>query len=59
VMTSVDRLGFRMRIRTGERVQGVRLAFTREVRSAQDARTVLVAMVREVREKIRVQQAAE
>jgi putative heme iron utilization protein len=52
VMTAVDRLGFRLRVRTGARVQGVRLAFTREVRSAQDARTVLVAMVREAREKI-------
>ena len=51
VMTSVDRLGFRMRVRTGERVQGVRLAFPREVRSAQEARTMLVAMVREAREK--------
>jgi hypothetical protein len=51
VMTSVDRLGFRMRVRIGERVQGVRLAFTREVRSTQEARTVLVALVREAREK--------
>jgi putative heme iron utilization protein len=51
VMTSVDRLGFRLRVRTGERVQGVRLAFPREVRSTQEARTVLVAMVREAREK--------
>jgi putative heme iron utilization protein len=52
VMTSVDRLGFRMRVCSGERIQGVRLAFTREVRSAQEARTVLVAMVREAREKV-------
>jgi putative heme iron utilization protein len=53
VMTSVDRLGFQVRVRTGERVSGVRLTFMREVRSAQDARTVLVAMVREAREKER------
>src|SRR5215510_13408548 len=52
VMTAVDRLGFRMRVRTGERLQGVRLAFPHEVRSAQEARTVLVAMVREAREKV-------
>jgi len=51
-MTAVDRLGFRLRVRTGERLQGVRLAFSREVRSAQEARTVLVAMVREAREKV-------
>lgn len=52
VMTAVDRLGFRVRVRTGERVQGIRLAFTQEVRSAQEARTVLVAMVREARQKM-------
>ncbi len=51
IMTLVDRLGFRVRVRTGERVRGVRLAFTREVRNVQDARTVLVAMVREARKK--------
>ncbi|MEW6299373.1 MAG: DUF2470 domain-containing protein [Thermodesulfobacteriota bacterium] len=50
-MLSVDRLGFRLRVRTGDRVQGVRLAFPREVRSAQDARAVFVAMVREARGK--------
>ncbi|MBI3300903.1 MAG: DUF2470 domain-containing protein [Deltaproteobacteria bacterium] len=54
VMTSVDRLGFRLRVHAGERVQGLRLAFPREVRSAQEARTVLVAMVREAREKKRM-----
>lgn len=52
-MTAVDHLGFRMRVRTTERLQGVRLAFTREVHSAQEARTVLVAMVGEAREKVR------
>lgn len=46
-MLSVDRLGFRLRVRSGDRVQGVRLAFPREVCSAQDARAVFVAMVRE------------
>ena len=51
LMTSVDRLGFRLRVRTDERVQGVRLAFTHEVHSTQEARTALVAMVREAREK--------
>ncbi len=51
VMMSVDRLGFRVRVRTGERMHGVRLAFPREARNVQDARTVLVAMAREAREK--------
>jgi hypothetical protein len=48
-MIAVDRLGFRLRVRTGERVQGVRLAFPREVRNTQEARTVLVEMVRAAR----------
>jgi len=52
LMTSVDRLGFRLRVRTGERLQGIRLAFTHEVHNTQEARAVLVAMVREAREKI-------
>jgi putative heme iron utilization protein len=53
VMTSVDRLGFRMRVRNGEHIQGVRLAFRREVRNAQEARTGLITMVQEAREKMR------
>lgn len=51
VMTAVDRLGFRLRVRTSERLQGIRLAFPREVRSTQEARTVLVEMVRDARQK--------
>ena len=51
-MIAVDRLGFRLRVRTGERVQGVRLAFPREVRSSQEARTILVEMVQQAREKV-------
>ncbi len=51
VMTSVDRLGFRLRVRRGENLRGLRLAFTREVRTLQDARSVLVAMVQEARER--------
>ncbi|MBI4481523.1 MAG: HugZ family protein [Acidobacteria bacterium] len=50
-MTSVDRLGFRVRARTGSRVQGVRIAFPREVRNANEARAVFVAMVQEARGK--------
>ena len=51
-MIAVDRLGFRLRVRTGERVQGVRLAFPREVRSSQEARTIFVEMVQQAREKV-------
>lgn len=50
-MTSVDRLGFHLRVTTGEAVKGMRLPFLREVRSAEEARRVLVEMVRLAREK--------
>ncbi len=49
-MTAVDRLGFRLRVRTGERLHGLRLTFPREVRSAETARTVLIEMVRAARQ---------
>jgi putative heme iron utilization protein len=49
VMTSVDRLGFRLRLRTGDRVHGCRVAFPREVRDPNDARVVLVEMARQAR----------
>jgi hypothetical protein len=48
-MTSVDRLGFTLRLRTGERLHGVRVAFPREVRTAADARSVLIEMLRQAR----------
>jgi putative heme iron utilization protein len=49
-MTAVDRLGFHLRLRSGERMHGARIAFPREVRSIGDARTVLVEMVRAARD---------
>lgn len=48
-ITSVDRLGFHLRIKIGERTRGARIPFSREVRTAQDARAVFVDMVREAR----------
>ena len=48
-MTAVDRMGFRMRVRSGDRLHGVRVNFPREVRTSADARSVLVAMLREAR----------
>ncbi len=44
-MTSVDRLGFHVRLKTADGVRGARIAFLREVRNANDARKVLVEMV--------------
>jgi putative heme iron utilization protein len=51
-MTSVDRLGFHLRLKTEEGMRGVRIAFLGEVRSAMEARKVLVEMVRLGREKV-------
>jgi heme iron utilization protein len=48
-MTAVDRLGFHLRLRSGERVFGRRVAFLREVTNVADARTVLVEMTRQAR----------
>jgi len=46
VMTSVDRLGFWLRLKTADGMKGARINFTREVATAADTRTVLVEMVR-------------
>lgn len=48
-MTAVDRLGFRLRIRNGERLHGVRIAFPREVKTAGESRTVLIEMLAQAR----------
>jgi putative heme iron utilization protein len=48
-MTAVDRLGFHLRLKTGDRVHGRRVAFLREVGNKDEARAVLVEMVREAR----------
>jgi putative heme iron utilization protein len=49
-MTSVDRLGFHVRLKTTEGVRGARVAFLREVTNANDARKVLVEMVQQARQ---------
>ena len=48
-MTSVDRLGFSLRLKTTDGVKGARINFLREVATPQDTRAVLVEMVREAR----------
>jgi len=50
-MTSVDRLGFHMRLKTSEGPCGARIAFPREVSSPEDARSVLIEMVEQARQK--------
>jgi putative heme iron utilization protein len=49
MMTSVDRLGFTLRLKTNDGVKGTRINFPREVATAQDARAVLVEMVRQAK----------
>jgi putative heme iron utilization protein len=55
-MTAVDRLGFHLRLKSGDRVYGKRVTFLREVTNSDDARGVLIEMVRLARSD---KQAAE
>jgi heme iron utilization protein len=48
-MTSVDRLGFHLRMKTPEGVRGARIAFLREARSPGETRKVLVEMTEQAR----------
>jgi putative heme iron utilization protein len=48
-MTSVDRLGFHMRLKIQDGASGVRIAFLREVSSPAEARKVLVDMTAQAR----------
>jgi putative heme iron utilization protein len=48
-MTAVDRLGFHLRLKSGDRIHGRRVAFLREVRSSDAARGVLTEMVHQAR----------
>ena len=45
-LTAVDRLGFHLRLKTGDRVHGRRIAFPREVKDRTEARAALIEMVR-------------
>jgi putative heme iron utilization protein len=45
-MTSVDRLGFHVRLKTQEGMRGARIAFSREVSTPHDTRKVLIEMMR-------------
>jgi putative heme iron utilization protein len=48
-MTSVDRLGFHLRLTAGDGVRGARIAFLREARDPAEARKVLVEMIKQAR----------
>jgi putative heme iron utilization protein len=49
-MTSVDRLGFHVRLKTPDGARGARIAFSREVGSSAEARSVLIDMVAQARQ---------
>jgi putative heme iron utilization protein len=49
IMLSVDRLGFRVRLRSGERLHAARISFPQEVTSAEECRAVLIEMIRVAR----------
>ncbi len=50
-MTSIDRLGFHLRLKTPDGIKGTRIALAREVRTPQQTREVLVEMVRSAQGK--------
>jgi putative heme iron utilization protein len=49
-MTSVDRLGFYLRLKTAEGMKGTRINYPSEVRTPQEIRKVMVEMVRHANE---------
>ena len=50
-MTSVDRLGFHVRLNTHDGIRGTRIAFLRPVSNPAETRDVLVEMVRQARQR--------
>jgi putative heme iron utilization protein len=51
-MTSVDRLGFHLRLKTTEGMKGTRINFPHEVTTPTETRTALVEMVKQARQHI-------
>ena len=52
-MTSIDRLGFHVRLKTKDGMRGARIAFSRGVSNPLEARNVLVEMTAQARQKRR------
>ncbi len=50
-LTSVDRLGFHLRLKTQDGMKGTRIAFSRQVRDPAETREVFVEMVRQARQE--------
>jgi len=51
-MVSVDRLGFKLRLKSGPRLHSARIAFLREVSTADACRAVLIEMLRDCRQRV-------
>jgi putative heme iron utilization protein len=51
-MTSVDRLGFHLRLKTQDGVRGARISFLREVSNPVQTRSVLVEMVQQAQQRL-------
>ena len=51
-MTSVDRLGFQLRLKTADRVRGIRIAFLVQAHSVADTRTIMEQMLRLARDSV-------
>jgi len=51
VMVSVDRLGFKLRLKSGPRLSGARIPFPREVTTTEQCRAVLIEMLRDARHR--------
>jgi putative heme iron utilization protein len=43
-MTAVDRLGFHLRLKSSDRIRGLRVAFPHEVRDMSEARAAFIEM---------------
>jgi hypothetical protein len=51
-MTSVDRLGFHLRVKSADRVRGLRIAFLVQARNVEDTRKIMEQMVRLARQGV-------
>jgi putative heme iron utilization protein len=45
-ITAIDRLGFHVRLKTRDRIYGLRIAFPREVKDSNEVRSVFIEMIR-------------
>ena len=53
-MTALDRLGFHLRIKTADRMQGGRVAFTNPVRNTQEVRAGLASMAAQAKQGLQL-----